>query len=577
MSPAPDPRPRPRRAPRRPRRAAAVALVAACAVLLAGCVSIPSGGPVSEGDPATVTDESGVSYQPDGPQAGDGPDDVIAGFVDAATSSADQYGVARQFLSSDFASRWDPFASVVVWEGQASTSEEVDGTYSYSVTTIATVDGQGHYREVGSDQETRLSFQLVQERGEWRIAKAPDGIALRSTYFREIFSAHALYFFDPTFSFLVPDLRFFVTRASQSVSTRIVKSLLQGPSPWLSQPAVVTAFPEGTRLASSAVTTAGGTPQVDLSTEARAADSVTQQRMKLQLRQSLSNIPSVLDVQMLVDGTPLTVPDLGGRGPVKDPQAESRPLVLAQGAFGYLGGGEVAPLGTLGTRVTALGADAATLSADGQQAAVRNASGVWSVGDGDRDAVLLDTRPGLVAPSLDAQGFVWSTPASDPRGLVAWGPDGVGHPVAVSWTATGRVVSLEVARDGARVLVQLETGAGPQLFVASIVRDGGVPTSLTTAPLELLASPGTPLDATWVDELDVATLTLAPDGERQVEMHQVGGPSKDMGSAADGVSITGANDESGLRVLTSAGALLTPRGSTWQQTATGVSFVATKR
>ncbi|WP_256998885.1 hypothetical protein [Clavibacter capsici] len=51
-------------------------------------------------------------------------------------------------------------------------------------------------------------------------------------------------------------------------------------------------------------------------------------------------------------------------------------------------------------------------------------------------------------------------PAADPRGLVAWGPDGVGHPVAVSWTGTGRVVSLEVARDGARVLVQLETGPG---------------------------------------------------------------------------------------------------------------------
>ncbi|MFS4507204.1 lipoprotein LpqB [Clavibacter sp. Sh2141] len=574
MPTSPDPRPR---RVRRPARAAAVALVAACAILLAGCVSIPSGGPVAAGGPAVVADESGVSYQPDGPQDGDGPDDVVAGFVDAATSSADQYGVARQFLSSDFASRWDPFASVVVWEGQARTSEEVDGTFSYSVTTIATVDGQGHYREVGSDQETRLSFQLVQERGQWRIAKAPDGIALRSTYFREIFSAHALYFFDPTFSYLVPDLRFFVTRASQSVSTRIVKSLLQGPSPWLSQPAVVTAFPEGTRLASSAVTTASGTPQVDLSTEARAADGVMQQRMKLQLRQSLSAIPSVLDVQVLVDGTPLTVSDLGGRAPVKDPQAESRPLVLAQGAFGYLGGGEVAALGTLGTRVAALGADAATLSADGRQAAVRNGSGVWAVGDGERDAVLLDARPGLVAPSLDAQGYVWSIPAADPRGLVAWGPDGVGHPVAASWTGTGRVVSLEVARDGARVLVQLETGAGPQLLVSSIVRDDGVPTSLTTTPLELLATPGTPLDATWVDELDVATLTLAPDGERQVTLHQVGGPSKDMGSAADGIAIAGANDESGLRVLTGAGALLTPRGSTWQQTATGVSFIATKR
>ncbi|WP_256998862.1 GerMN domain-containing protein [Clavibacter capsici] len=302
--PTPDPRRRPRRRPGGRRRARRGLRDPPRRLRLH-----PLGRPGHAG-PAVVADESGVSYQPDGPQDGDGPDDVVAGFVDAATSSADQYGVARQFLSSDFASRWDPFASVVVWEGQPETSEEVDGTYSYSVTTIATVDGQGHYREVGSDQETRLAFQLVQERGQWRIAKAPDGIALRSTYFREIFSAHALYFFDPTFSFLVPDLRYFVTRASQSVSTRIVK-LLQGPSPWLSQPAVVTAFPEGTR---PAVTTAAGTPQVDLSTEARAADGVTQQRMKLQLRQSLSAIPSVLDVQMLVDGTPLTVADLGGRG-----------------------------------------------------------------------------------------------------------------------------------------------------------------------------------------------------------------------------------------------------------------------
>lgn len=62
-----------------------------------------------------------------------------------------------------------------------------------------------------------------------------------------------------------------------------------------------------------------------------------------------------------------------------------------------------------------------------------------------------------------------------------------------------------------------------------------------------------------------------------MELHQVGGPSKDMGSAADGVSVTGANDESGLRVLTSAGASAHAAGSTWQQTATGVSFVATKR
>jgi len=182
-----------------------------------------------------------------------------------------------------------------------------------------------------------------------------------------------------------------------------------------------------------------------------------------------------------------------------------------------------------------------------------------------------------VAPSLDAQGYVWSIPASDPRGLVAWGPDGVGHPVAASWTGTGRVVSLDVARDGARVLVQLETGAGPQLLVASIIRDGGVPTSLTATPLELASAPGTPIDATWVDELQVATLTQAPSGDRQVELHEVGGRSRDMGTAADGVAIAGANDESGLRVLTSAGALLTPRGSTWQQTATGVSFIATKR
>jgi len=76
-----------------------------------------------------------------------------------------------------------------------------------------------------------LSFSFEEQGGEWRISEAADGIVLSQTSFALAFREQALYFFDPTYRFLVPDVRWFPFR--QTIPARIVRALLAGPTSWL--------------------------------------------------------------------------------------------------------------------------------------------------------------------------------------------------------------------------------------------------------------------------------------------------------------------------------------------------------
>ena len=49
------------------------------------------------------------------------------------------------------------------------------------------------------------------------------------------------------------------------------------------------------------------------------------------------------------------VPDLGGAGPVTDPQVDGSPLVLSDGVFGFLSNGAAQPLPVVGERIAGQG------------------------------------------------------------------------------------------------------------------------------------------------------------------------------------------------------------------------------
>ena len=554
-------------------RIGVAALLAAVTLVLSGCIAIPTSGSVAGAGEVGGGEAPELVFQPNGPVEGGTPEQIITGFVQAAIGPQGSYAVARQFLSTGFADEWDPNAGVLVRSGQQSTRQLDENSFELGFTATASVDASGQYTSLASPQSATVSFEMVQQGGEWRIAETPDGIVLTEQYFDDIFEAYPLYFFAPGFENLVPDLRWFPNLAT--TSSRLVRGLLAGPSEWMQPPAVVTAFPEGTEAL--LVNVENGRAIVDLSAEARA-DTVALQRMKLQLTSTLSSVLSIQSVEVRIERTPTTIPDLGGAGPATDPQVDGSPLVLAGGTFGFLTNGQAQPLPVVGETIAALEPTSVTLGADEVSAAVLNGAGAWLVRR-DEEPLLVDERVGLIPPSLDSEGILWSVPAADPTAILAFPPSGEGSAVGTSWGEGARIVSIDVSRDGARLLALLDSGQGSRLAVASIVRDeNGTPLRLTSPVLELDADAGSPIDATWVDNVTVATLTRPGETEDPVvTMQQVSGRVVDLGKVPGAVSIVGGNGRSNLRVLTADGLLQVPRGNGWQRAGSGVAVLATQR
>ncbi len=119
---------------------------------------------------------------------------------------------------------------------------------------------------------------------------------------------------------------------------------------------------------------------------------------------------------------------------------------------------------------------------------------------------------------------------------------------------------------------------GARLIVAGIIRQDNVPVSLG-APLELAVGTGTPLDATWVDDRTVATISADGEASALVTAFTIGGPSLSLGRVDGARTISGGNGGTdGLRVLAADGSIWRPRGSEgWVATDITASFLGTKQ
>lgn len=558
-------------------RRLALALVAAVAVAtLSSCVTIPTNGSVITGREISEQDiERGSEVIPEGPVAGADQEAILSGFI-AAHSGSRSYDVARQFLSREFADDWDPGASVLIRTGSSTMERVGENTMAFNIAVSATVDRDGMYNEYPVAPQT-LVYEFVLEKGEWRINAAPDGVVLSSGTFPKLFTDHTLYFLDPNRQALVPDVRWF---PNGTAAFRVVSALLNGPPAWL-QGAVGTAFPEGTQLSSPkrVAIEENVVAVVDLTEEALSANAAQRQLMRLQLEASLGAVPSVSSIELTVGGTPLTIAPLGPTAPQLRPQADSRLLVLKDGEFGYLANGRVTAIEGLSQKVLATNPTEVTLASTGTVAVVLGEDGVSVVRAGVDNPLLVDDRPGLIAPTMDSYGYVWTVQRSDPGSIRVSDLEGNQFAVPTTLPNDGQIVSLDVSRDGARIAALVATEAGTRLVVASIIRDQNqayLPVSWGSEPrVDRIIDGGEALDATWADELAVATLSRV-NGTTEVVSHQIGGKQSDLGSPGPAVSIIGGNTEASLRVISADGVISARRGSGWLSS-TEATLIATQR
>ena len=79
------------------RRVSAVVLAAALAAGLGACQAVPGTGPVQEGLARLDQGEQQLEFNPGLPIEGADQEAIVRGFIRAATSSANDYEIAREF------------------------------------------------------------------------------------------------------------------------------------------------------------------------------------------------------------------------------------------------------------------------------------------------------------------------------------------------------------------------------------------------------------------------------------------------------------------------------------------------
>jgi hypothetical protein len=292
--------------------------------------------------------------------------------------------------------------------------------------------------------------------------------------------------------------------------------------------------------------------------------------MLQQLEESLQKIP-ISSVNMTARGAPLTFAESQDSHAGLAVATPGGPLLEKGKQFGFYPG--LQSLGGISTQVANLDGTAAVVARGGSSGAVLTKTGVYLVsGSANR---LVDDRPGLIAPSIDTFGYVWSVPSTNASAIQATGADGIVHAVSSMIPTDATVVSLNVSHDGTRVLMYLSTSGGPRLVVAGIARRDGVPTGLGQL-LDLPVSSARPIDATWVDSTTVAALGF--DGlEDTVISYVIGGSPGDTSTTEDAVRLVGGSDADPLRLLTASGQVQQLRASGWQNIGVVASILATQQ
>jgi hypothetical protein len=453
-------------------------------MLITGCGSLPASltaqvpttGPIQQGAQVNLDrKDQFIRVIARSPRDGMTPTQIVQGFLDASASFDGDHAVAREYLTGSANSRWRPGLQVSVYDGAAiitSSGSSVTLTASQS----GRIDDIGRYVVASPGQELRGSFQLVRDGTQWRIDRVPQGLLLSASDVDRAYRSFAVYFFNPSFSALVPDARM-IPVLGPGQGTTLVRYLLDGPSDWLA-PAVRTGFPDGVGLNIESVPIDGGVARVDLKSSVLLADDGTREALSQQLVWTLGQLSDVTSVEITAGGQQLVVPGVSSPQPV-DAWPKVNPDALPDNSSGYVArSGSVVRLGAATDRPVPGDAGSGAVSflrfaIDRSSTAVAgiDADGTLWRGAIAQDAPLLALTRGeaLAAPVFDADGNIWVVNAL--TGLTR--VDRIGRRAEVDVAGLPAESSLLAAvpsRDGTRCALIVQQGVRTTLYVGVIVR-----------------------------------------------------------------------------------------------------------
>lgn len=460
---------------KRPSRLRLVVLLL-LAPVVSGCIQMPHDGPVVETETqADPNEQLGFYNDPKPPTPGATPTDIVKGFLDAMAATPVQVNTARLYLTPEAASRWSPYDGTVTY----SDASLPQGSRVVSVTLDDAdhLDSRGAFLGPLPSSRRTLSFPMVRQDGEWRIARAADALVVPDTWYEQNFKQVSLYYFDPTGQILVPE-PVFVPRG-EKLATSLVAALINGPGR-PSADVERTYIPSGLDVEVSVQVTRDGIAQVGLSGAVPELSADDTARMVAQFVWTLGQDSDVATVQVSIGGQPVTL--AGGvstfsldQGLAYDPTGLQSSSLLYALSGGRLRTGPPdalsqvdGPMGRtdLGVKSIGVSFDAtrvAGVTSDGTRLLVTDVRGESApvrelVSDGHH----------LLPPVFDFADRIWlvDRPGGRARVLLLRGAQAV--PVRIPALTGQRVTQFLVSRDGSRFVAVVHHRTGDRVLVSRL-------------------------------------------------------------------------------------------------------------
>ncbi|MDO5501154.1 MAG: LpqB family beta-propeller domain-containing protein [Propionibacteriaceae bacterium] len=440
------------------------------------------------------------------------PQQVLTGFVQAGVGTEDDYAVAREYLTDEASSQWDPGAGVTVYSSsdELRTEQLDESTVSLALQATMMVDSHGVRSVLAGPTAQEITVRVESVDGQWRIADPPPGICLSGAAFDALFTPARLYFLDPRSRHLVPDLRWYSSHRSVSA---VLEGLRAGPVGQLDT-AVRNLVPSGADVEHTIITTgADGVVRVTIPDAVARLATGPRGFALAQLEASLRSVRALSEVRLLWQGEDLT--------PEVD-RTLARPLpghrTVGAGPTGIVsladagGSGQMAQLvpdlaqtELVAPAISQDGVLASALSVDRSTVLMGSTDGSVPVREAAAGAVYADPRP-------DDAGYVWASVQTGTGVLLALSARGAEHDVKVDapWLRGRQVLTLDIASDATRLVVLSADDGGTRVDMCAVLRDeDGTPTSVSE-PVVVRTGLVDVLQVGWYDEVALTVLGVDP-------------------------------------------------------------------
>jgi hypothetical protein len=545
----------------------AASLLAAGAIALTGCAMVPSTGEVTAGLSDLSQSDQYVQFDPSGPVPGSSQEDIIRGFVNAGTSTMNDYAVAREFLTPQYATQWQPSSGVMIDDSSRPFRSASDNVGVLSVSTVATIDEDGFMSTAPPGPTTELRFELERVGNEWRISSAPAGIVLDRNTFTAVWSRHPIVYVTPSGQF-VAEPRWLPT--GLNLATKVVQALIDGPGAQL-EGAAETAFPEGTSLSGSSVEIVDSQAQIHVSKDVGSLSAEQVDTISKQLEYSLQSITGVDSYQLLVDDVSIAA---GSVTEYHSDESQNRPTLGMTGKkTGLLNASGLASRIRASDAIGEARPKSISVASDESAAALLTSQGVEYAAEGQ--STVIDSRTSLTEPSIDTFGYVWTARHAADDKIRATSPDAGSAEFDSPVEGEQRLVTIRVSPRGNWIAFLTPSADGSEVRVAAITRDkNGKPTGISSDPVTVVWNTGDPVDMDWVDDSRIALLTdVGKSGK--ISVGGIGSFITERGSVANATSLSGTSANGQVRVLTRTKDLMAPQGvSGWQEMLENVDVLA---